>query len=235
MENVGHNYGFMLYRTQIPSKFSNKQVELEIPRLRDRGIIFLGKVRQATLHRSGPNSTMLTVGRSLTLDILVENQGHHTGGSDMQDPKGIVGNVTINKENLTGWEMYPLNLNNVTWAKHLTHSRSKASDAFTPTFYSGLLYPTPDGIPKDTFIRFPNWHKGQLYVNGFNLGRYWPDVGPQETLFVPASLLKMGPWPAFVVVLELDGAPCNSHGLCAVESVSTPILNGTVHPIYTIN
>ena len=90
----------------------------------------------------------------------MENQGHITGGSDMQDPKGIVGNVTINKETLTGWEMYPLNLNNLTGLeKPLIHSRSKAGDAFTPTFYSGLMYPTPDGSPKDTFIRFQNWHK----------------------------------------------------------------------------
>lgn len=44
MENVGQNYGFMLYRTQIPSKYANKQVELEIAGLRDRGIIFVGQV-----------------------------------------------------------------------------------------------------------------------------------------------------------------------------------------------
>lgn len=44
MENVGQNYGFMLYRTQIPSMYSNKQVELEIAGLRDRGIIFVGQV-----------------------------------------------------------------------------------------------------------------------------------------------------------------------------------------------
>lgn len=106
---------------------------------------------------------MLTIGSSLTLDILVENQGHHTGSSDMQDIKGIVGNVTINKEILTSWEMYPLNLDNITgWEKPRTHSTSKTDDAFTPTFYSGFIYPTPDGIPKDTFMRFRNWHKVEM-------------------------------------------------------------------------
>lgn len=233
MENVGQNYGFMLYRTQIPSKYANKQVELEIAGLRDRGIIFVGQVRQATLHRSGPNSTMLTIERSLTLDILVENQGHHTGSSDMQDPKGIVGNVTINKEILTSWEMYPLNLDNITgWEKPQIHSTSKVGDTFTPTFYSGLIFPTPDGIPKDTFIRFRNWHKGQLYVNGFNLGRYWPDAGPQETLYVPASFLSAGQQGSRVVLFELDDAPCDIPLTCVIESVSVPILNGTVHPLY---
>ena len=81
----------------------------------------------------------------------------------MQDIKGIVGNVTISKEILTSWEMYPLNLDNITgWEKPGTHSTSKAGDAFTPTFYSGFIYPTPDGIPKDTFMRFRNWRKVQM-------------------------------------------------------------------------
>ena len=120
-------------------------------------------VRQATLHRSGPNSTMLTIGGSLTLDILVENQDHHTGKSGMQDLKGIVENVTIDKDIFTSWEMYPLNLDNITsWEKPRTHSTCKEGNVFTPTFYLGFIYPTPDGSPKDTFMRFRSWHKVQM-------------------------------------------------------------------------
>lgn len=44
MESVGQNYGFMLYRTQIPTKFTNNFVELEVQGLRDRGIILVGQV-----------------------------------------------------------------------------------------------------------------------------------------------------------------------------------------------
>ena len=33
--------------------------------------------------------------------------------------------------------------------------------------------------------------KGVVFVNGFNLGRYW-EIGPQETLSVPGPLLKQG-------------------------------------------
>ena len=51
-ENVGQNYGFMLYRTQIPSQYFSKQVELEIAGLRDRGIIFVGQVYQILLFSS---------------------------------------------------------------------------------------------------------------------------------------------------------------------------------------
>jgi len=35
------------------------------------------------------------------------------------------------------------------------------------------------------------WSKGVVFINGFNLGRYW-HVGPQRTLYLPAPLLKHG-------------------------------------------
>lgn len=35
------------------------------------------------------------------------------------------------------------------------------------------------------------WHKGIVFVNGFNLGRYFK-VGPQQTLYLPAPVLKQG-------------------------------------------
>lgn len=49
MESVGQNYGFLLYRTQIPQKFANTKAELEILGLRDRGIILVGQVRELLL------------------------------------------------------------------------------------------------------------------------------------------------------------------------------------------
>lgn len=36
------------------------------------------------------------------------------------------------------------------------------------------------------------WGKGIAFINGFNLGRYWPVAGPQITLYVPRELLKLG-------------------------------------------
>ena len=49
MESVGQNYGFLLYRTQIPQKFANTNIELEILGLRDRGIILVGQVGELSL------------------------------------------------------------------------------------------------------------------------------------------------------------------------------------------
>ena len=45
-----------------------------------------------------------------------------------------------------------------------------------------------------------NWGKGSVWINGHNLGRYW-QIGPQQTLYVPAEWLKKG--VNEVVILEL--------------------------------
>lgn len=68
--------------------------------------------------------------------------------------------------------------------------------------------------------------QGQVWINGFNLGRYWPSRGPQLTLFVPANILSTTA-PNNVTVLELEEAPCSS-GPCSVEFTTTHILNATV-------
>ena len=61
MESVGQNYGFLLYRTQIPQKFANTNVELEILGLRDRGIILVGQVRELFLFTICENLKELTL------------------------------------------------------------------------------------------------------------------------------------------------------------------------------
>ena len=40
----------------------------------------------------------------------------------------------------------------------------------------------------DLFLSTAGWGKGQAWINGFNLGRFW-DRGPQTTLYVPGPVL----------------------------------------------
>lgn len=44
--------------------------------------------------------------------------------------------------------------------------------------------------------------KGVIFINGFNIGRYWPLVGPQITLYVPKELLR--PSNNSVILVELQ-------------------------------
>ncbi|KAJ7376851.1 Beta-galactosidase-1-like protein [Desmophyllum pertusum] len=245
MEQIGQNYGFVLYRTEIPKTFSQSSATLTIASLvRDRAIVYVGKVRQATMfRRSGQSSVTLRIGISLQLDILVENTGRVNAGPRMVDPKGIVGNVTINGTLLRDWQMYPINLSNIVsepaslgFSPHPLDGNNNVISAsdnnFAPSFFHGVIPLNSHGNSVfDTFLQLPGWHKGQAFVNGFNLGRYWPVVGPQDTLFVPASVLSLKPSSINVVLLELDGAPCENPTTCFVEFVATPSINGPVHPI----
>lgn len=53
----------------------------------------------------------------------------------------------------------------------------------------------------DTYLDMQKWGKGMVWVNGNNLGKYW-EVGPQQTLYLPAEWLKKG--KNEIVVLELN-------------------------------
>ena len=44
----------------------------------------------------------------------------------------------------------------------------------------------------DSYWNTSGWGKGFIFINGFNLGRYWPLVGPQITMYIPHELLKVG-------------------------------------------
>jgi beta-galactosidase len=54
----------------------------------------------------------------------------------------------------------------------------------------------------DTFIELDGWGKGCVFINGFNLGRYW-EIGPQKRLYIPAPLIKQG--RNEIIVFETEG------------------------------
>ncbi|XP_074624480.1 beta-galactosidase-like [Acropora palmata] len=238
MEQLGQNYGFLLYRTKIPGSVQGSTANISIPGLRDRGVVFVDQVRQATLIRvSGRTKASITVSQGGTLDVLVENMGRINYGPHLQDPKGILGNVTLGEVELMNWKMYPLDFDPVVAAAKpmcmYNNMDEYEADTQIPSFYSGLIPPAPDGIPRDTFLKLPGWFKGQAYVNGFNIGRYWPVLGPQIAMYVPATALSRAGYNmnSKLVLFEVDNAPCQSTEKCYVEFLDRPLINGAVHPM----
>lgn len=69
-------------------------------------------------------------------------------------------------------------------------------------------------------------HKGILYINGFNLGRYWPLVGPQITLYVPGNILKRG--TNEIVLIELQSSSPKNNNF--VRFITEPILDKQFPP-----
>ncbi|KAM4667905.1 beta-galactosidase-1-like protein isoform 5-T5 [Amazona ochrocephala] len=133
--------------------------------------------------------------------------------------KGLLGNLSLDSSPLSNWLIYPLDIDAAVqqgWP-HAALPKSSRRGRAGPAFYTGT-FETP-GLTWDTFVKFPGWSKGQLWINGFNLGRYWPRRGPQQTLFVPGSVLHVGR-PNNITVLELEGAP------------STPLLLFLDQPLF---
>ncbi|KAF2670689.1 hypothetical protein BT63DRAFT_413385 [Microthyrium microscopicum] len=54
----------------------------------------------------------------------------------------------------------------------------------------------------DTYLEIPKGPRGVVWINVFNLGRYWY-VGPQKSLYLPGTLIKPGKENT-IVVLELE-------------------------------
>jgi beta-galactosidase len=66
------------------------------------------------------------------------------------------------------------------------------------------------------------WGKGVVWVNGHNLGRYW-NVGPQQTLYIPAEWLVKG--KNELIILEMI-----EPGKKELSALDKPILDSlTVH------
>lgn len=129
------------------------------------------------------------------LDIVVENLGRVNYGKphDFKQKKGLwEGPVLLDGEPLYDWKIIPLEFKSK-WVRSLTgwtRIPSPVSKLTGPMVVRGTLRIAES--PADTFLDMSGWGKGVVFVNGFNLGRYWSTVGPQLTLYLPAPLLQVG-------------------------------------------
>ena len=131
----------------------------------------------------------MTVGADgAEVGLLVENMGRiNFSGPVGLDFKGVCQDVAFAHQVLTDWEMWCLPLDNPdTPALRFGAPDSEATVPAFHLFAFGL-----EDEPADTFLRFPGAH-GLVWLNGRPLGRYW-DIGPDNTLYVPASWLRRGP------------------------------------------
>ncbi|NXE27104.1 BGAL galactosidase, partial [Ardeotis kori] len=230
-EAIKQAHGFVVYRTQLPRDVLDPATLGAPPHsVCDRGYVMLQQEYQGTLERDGQMMLHVTGKAGDTLDVLLENMGRISFGANTSDFKGLLGNLSLDASPLSNWLIYPLAIDTVIqqgWP-HAALPKSSSRGREGPAFYTGT-FETP-GIAWDTFVKFPGWSKvrwcvavrgeggvgaqlspisifqGQLWINGFNLGRYWPRRGPQQTLFVPGSVLHVGR-PNNITVLELEGAP----------------------------
>ncbi|XP_031489173.1 beta-galactosidase 17 isoform X1 [Nymphaea colorata] len=231
MESFGKVLGFCLYVSNFQPK--ERPIILSIPKVHDRAQIFMlcqttgyasGPAYVGTIERwLNRNITLphITCSSSVSLFILVENMGRVNYGQFLYDKKGILSSVLLDGSPLRGWKIFPISFDHITNIlftnpiAHIAHPLVRKSNKMVlketeddplkgPAFHVGQFVINETDQVKDTYISFRGWSKGVCFVNGFNLGRYWPSVGPQCSLYVPAPILKHG--ENTVVLLELEQA-----------------------------
>lgn len=210
MERLGQNYGYILYTSPVRNE---KKIErIRLWKANDRANLFVDNQRLLNLYDhdlSMEHELNTDVTNSRELRILVENMGRVNFGPRMNDQrKGIDGCVQINGRMHTNWQQYPLpldNLDKLDFTKGYTEGM--------PAFYRFELEVDETG---DTFLELDGWGKGCVFINGFNIGRFW-EIGPQKRLYIPAPLLRIG--HNEVIVFETEGKTGENIAFCGEPDI----------------
>lgn len=223
MDVLGQDYGFILYTTHVRYT-DDSQRALKIEGLHDRALIYGdGKYLGCYMRDREYEPVKFTVPKEgITLEILVENMGRVNYGLALHtDKKGILGYVKVELVQEDG-SLYPWNYG-TKFGFENTSLPMKNPDAVVydnsavatrPALFKGTFDAKP-GV--DTFVNTQKLEKGNVWINGFNLGRYWKP-GPQGSLYVPGELLKEH---NTIHVLELH----NTENVCEVTFEDHPSLD----------
>lgn len=208
MEEYGTGYGYIVYQTTLNRDYENAKLEFES--LGDRAQIYLNKDLVGIVYVNDPQlSVEINAKAGDVLTILCENMGRTNFGPKMMRKKGIAGRCLLDEKIHFRWNVFPLPMDNLEKLQFTGEEIAEKS-----VFYKGNV---EIDEPYDTFLKLPNFTKGFVTVNGFNIGRYW-EIGPQQTLYIPASLLKKG--KNEIIVFESDGIK----GEPEIEFCDKPIL-----------
>lgn len=202
MEQTGQVFGYILYETTAGGPASGK-VQPGSGAARDRVIVYVNGVRKGVIDSlyKNPSTVSVNLNKGDKLSLLVENLGRADNGRSDQT-KGIAGDVLVGNTKMTNWNHYNFPLDSAPAA-----ATSPSSPAITvqangpPVWYRGTFKQSNSGMAADTFLQLPGGTKGVVFINGYNLGRYWT-IGPQQELFVPGAYLKQNE-DNIVSVLEL--------------------------------
>ena len=194
MEAFNQGWGSILYRTQAPAVPT--QSILTVTDGHDYVQVFINGKLIGSMDRRNHEKTLLLPAMKAgdQLDILVEAMGRINFGRAIKDFKGITEKVELSYAmengsqvniNLKNWQVYNLSDSYQVQKdmKYVPLAGQKVPGCYRATF----------NLKKtgDTFINLETWGKGQVYVNGHAIGRFWK-IGPQQTLYMPGCWLKKG-------------------------------------------
>ncbi len=222
-EELDLGWGCMLYRTKIQQAINAESV-LKVTEAHDYAQIFINGKYIGKLDRINRETTLNlpAMRQGDVLDIYVEALGRINFGRAIKDFKGITEKVELTYNladnsqvniNLKNWEIYclPDDYKTQTEMKYVpvTEQNKGVRGNYRATFTLSKV--------GDTFINMETFGKGQVYVNGHAIGRFW-QIGPQQTLYMPGCWLKKG--VNEIIVTDVVGPK-----EAAVEGLQKPIID----------
>ncbi|KAJ8920357.1 hypothetical protein NQ315_005221 [Exocentrus adspersus] len=199
--NTGQSFGYVVYRKSNIDIKTNSLVKI-LGYVRDSVNVYVDnklvtknvvdldgfgywKVKNGTLNLGSE-----TYNSNATLDLVVGNLGRNNFGSldQFYQFKGLREGVLLNEQKIEDWEILPMEFKREWIAKLSGWSPVTDQVPVGAGLYKANLILEETG---DSFLDMSGWNKGVVMVNNFVLGRYWK-VGPQQSLYVPAPLLKVG-------------------------------------------
>ncbi len=187
MEQCGVGYGALLYEAPLPALKGGEM--LSIDNVHDYAQIFIGDSLLAATSRSNNNEIVMpALPEGTIMRILVDAMGRASDAPGYKDFKGVIGDVRISMKNgdnycLSNWKQYPLpsKYSNIAAATYKPLSKMGIPGYFRHTFNLSEI--------GDTYLSLLTWGRGEVYINGQSLGRFW-SIGPQKALYMPACWLK---------------------------------------------
>lgn len=214
-EDMDMGWGCMIYTTRLPRTERNSILRME--GVHDYACVFLNGSLVGKISRvKNENSVELPpmTGKDNQLMIVVEGMGRINFGQAIKDYKGITGSVTLQMSDSLGksvytpgqWKSYTVPDAYKNAVRALEHKGRVSVQGWKDMlderrigYYRGFFDLKKTG---DTFLNMEAFGKGQVYVNGHPLGRFW-HIGPQQTLYLPGCWLKKG--RNEVIVLDITG------------------------------
>ncbi len=196
MEYFGQNSGMIYYETKLEQIYDPR--ELRVANVHDTAYVYIDGEHKATIDRRDENKVAdydtfkfdgCTDG--CTIGVLVDAMGRVNYGEHLYDRKGIDA-IRYGNQNLMGYDVVTLPLDN---PEKIDFSLEGGK---YPLFMRGHFKAQSQN---DCFVHLDGFKKGCVYINGFNIGRYW-EIGPQRALYIPGVLLKD---ENEIIVLELEG------------------------------
>ncbi|NUT70910.1 beta-galactosidase family protein [Pseudarthrobacter sp. C4D7] len=193
-EATGQYRGFFVYEREL----ANGGV-LTFGQVRDRAQFFLDGLPLGTLSRElGERS--IVIPRDGLLQILMEDQGRVNYGPRIGEAKGLIGPALLDGAEVLDWNLRPVDLSSLQMFRAAANQLSGSGGVAGPSMSFAMF--EADG-PGDRYLCLDGWTKGNAFINGFNLGRYW-SRGPQRTLYVPGPLIREG--TNELAILELQSS-----------------------------